>query len=221
MEKWISLSHVLETNTPGFGGEQGFFREEKSCICKGRNSNSEKWILANHHGTHVDCPYHFHNDGKKMTDYNDLDWIFNRTFLIEIPVSLDDIIQLNNYDFEKIPLECDFLIIKTGFEKVRAKSEYWKNNPGLAPEIGFWLRKQRPQLKAIGFDFISLTAYQNRPLGKEAHLAFLSPDDEHEGIRIIEDMKLSLLEKNPGLVLVSPLLVKDADGGPVNVWAKV
>lgn len=219
MENWISLSHIYNESTPGFGGEQGFFRETKSCIAHGKNSNSEKWVLFNHHGTHIDCPYHFDNDGKKLSDYTDNDWVFQNIFLLEISPGKDEIITLAT-EKDSIPLSTEFLILKTQFEIYRNDPTYWQNNPGLSPELGIWLREHRPNLKIIGFDFISLTAFQHRTIGKEAHLAFLKPTNEHDGIRIIEDMKLTNLRCAPKTILVSPLFVQNADGAPVNVWAK-
>jgi arylformamidase len=82
-------------------------------------------------------------------------------------------------------------------------------------------------VRAIGIDTISLTAFQNRPLGRQAHLAFLAPEENTNPtglknnipILIIEDMKLSGLKKTPQEVWVSPLLIHGADGVPVTVTA--
>ena len=56
------------------------------------------------------------------------------------------------------------MIYKTGFGKFRGKESYWKNNPGFAPEVAEILRDNFPNLRAVGMDFISLTAFQNREL---------------------------------------------------------
>ena len=211
MKKWIFLSHEYKTSTPGFGGVQGFFREEKSSIAKGRNSNSEQWTIFNHHGTHIDCPFHFDDNGKKVTDYNPSDWVFTSPYLLEVKADDNEILDLLS-ERNNIPLNSDILIIKTNFEKFR----YWKCNPGLAPELGTWLINNRPNIKVIGFDFISLTSFSNREIGKKAHIAFL-----FAGLRIIEDMKLSTLDFSPASIIVSPLLVQNADGAPVTILAEI
>ena len=135
--------------------------------------------------------------------------------------------------FDKIPVNTDLILVKTGFEKYRDDasstpndSVYIFHNPGWLPEAGIWLRENR-SIRAIGFDFISLTSYHNRPLGRQAHRAFLSaqPDGmdhdwNYDPIMIIEDMKLSELTETPELVIAAPLLFESADGSPATVLAK-
>ena len=75
-------------------------------------------------------------------------------------------------------------------------------------------------MRAIGFDFISLTAYQHREIGREAHRAFLAKYRDKPPIRIIEDMALAALSKAPSEVTVLPLFVRGADGAPVTVLAR-
>lgn len=218
MNTWKLLSHTLSLSTPGYGGSNSFSREIASSIANGNSSNSEIWRLSNHIGTHVDCPFHFSNEGKKITDYTDEEWFFKKPFLVSVQVNKDLLIDLKDVR-ENIPFDNDCLIIKTGFEEMRSDKNYWNNNPGLSPELGEWLRSARPKIKIIGFDFISLTAYQHREVGRTAHRAFLAPSIYHEGIRIIEDMKLSNLYSTPEKILVSPIFVNNADGSPVTVWS--
>lgn len=219
MKNWKLLSHPLALTTPGYGGQPGFQRETTSCIDHGKSSNSERWQLNNHIGTHVDCPYHFSNAGKKITDYQTNDWFFQSPFMVTIQALENQLITIEDLKVD-IPLDADCFLIKTGFELHRDEKLFWNNNPGLSPELGKWLRENRPAIKIVGFDFISLTAYQHRDAGRLSHRTFLSPDEKHDGIRIIEDMKLSALQTSPRLVLVSPLIVEQADGAPVTVWAQ-
>jgi len=78
----------------------------------------------------------------------------------------------------------------------------------------------------IGFDWISLTGYENRTPGREAHKAFLSSTinkiKNMNPVLIIEDMKLSDTPTELMNVLVSPLLYIQADGSPVSaVWENI
>ncbi|MCK5699959.1 MAG: hypothetical protein KAI29_02365, partial [Cyclobacteriaceae bacterium] len=73
-----------------------------------------------------------------------------------------------------------------------------------------------PKLKIVGFDFISLSSYQNRMLGREAHKKFLV---EHD-ILIIEDMNFSGLKGNISQLIALPIMIDQADGGPITVIAK-
>jgi kynurenine formamidase len=40
--------------------------------------------------------------------------------------------------------DCELLLVKTGFEKYRRKEIYWRNSPGLSPELAGFLRKKCP-----------------------------------------------------------------------------
>jgi len=73
----------------------------------------------------------------------------------------------------------------------------------------------------MGFDAISLTSFQHRELGREAHRAFLCPHKTHNPILIIEDMHLEKLTHTPASVICGPLMLKDADGVPVTVIAEI
>ncbi|HAG91205.1 MAG TPA: hypothetical protein DCL41_05005 [Bdellovibrionales bacterium] len=114
----------------------------------------------------------------------------------------------------------DFLLLRTGFEKRRGEESYWNNNPGFLPEVGFWLREEFPKVRAIGFDFISLTCFQKRELGREAHRAFLNPFKDKPPILIVEDMKLAHAPHTLRRIHLAPLMIENADGAPVTVLAE-
>lgn len=213
----VSLSHVLSELTPGYGGSVGFEQIIASQISEGASSNSKKWTLSNHIGTHIDFPLHFDDEGKSLSDFEASDWVFQTPFLLEYAAEAEELIPPSV--FESVPIDADFVILKTGFEAQRGNKEYWNNNPGLSPESGDWIRQNRPNLKVLGFDFISITSYQHRMVGREAHRRFLSPKFDGGPLRVVEDMKLAELHQSPKQLVVSPLLVKDADGSPVTVFA--
>ena len=127
---------------------------------------------------------------------------------------------------QKVPVETDLLLIRSGLETLRRSDPetYIFHGAGLVSVIGLWLRKNR-KLKMIGFDWISLTCYENRTLGRDAHKAFLSSTiNETKNLNpvlIIEDMKLSDAPTALMNVLVSPLLYWQADGSPVSVWGNL
>jgi kynurenine formamidase len=121
---------------------------------------------------------------------------------------------VENHD---IPVDTEFLIINTSFGSYREEVAYWNNNPGLSPSLAAPLKTRCPNLKAVGFDFISVSSYQNRLLGREAHKAFLLAND----ILLIEDMKLDEIQnKAIKSVTALPLLIDKIDGGPITIIAE-
>jgi arylformamidase len=218
--KKIYLSHYLSETTPGYGGSAAFFSMPISCICNGDSSNSQFWKLSNHIGTHVDLPRHFSETGATIDSYGADFWWFEFPYLQERAAEQGELISVEAW-IENIPKNCDLLLIKTGFEKYRLQDHYWSSNPGLTPELGKWLRQNRPSVRAVGFDLISLTSYLNRPLGRVAHRAFLDPLESGKPIVLVEDMSLKELHCSPKKVWISPLRVEGADGTPVTVFAEI
>ena len=216
----IWLSHSLAKDTPAYGGGVGLEIAQAKKLTVGDSCNAVNLKLSNHLGTHVDVPYHFIENGKTINDYSEIDWIFNNPLLIEILVSPGMVIEPEIIS-AVLPLNrdnIDLLLIKTNFEQYRQKEIYWKNGPAFSPELAGFLKQRFQDLKAIGFDTISLTSYQHRALGRKAHKSFLSTN-----IRIFEDMLLSTISSASYLkqVWAFPLRFDEADGAPCTIVAVI
>lgn len=218
--KKIFLSYCLSSDTPSFGNSDPLKIEKTKDMSCGDSCNQLRLTLSNHIGTHIDCPSHFDQNGKTIDQYQAEEWFFQKPFLLEINAKPGDLIQVENYA-ERIPKDTDFLIVKTGFCHQRSEKVYWENNPGLAPSSGSFLRQNFPRLRAIGFDLLSLTAYQHRAEGRKAHHEFLHAKNSGQPIMIVEDMDLTTLDKSPAEIMVIPLRGKSFDGAPVTVIAQL
>ena len=221
MSKWIYLSYPLNCKTPAYGGEDSLKIQGKKRMEKGDSCNTQYWSLSNHLGTHIDFPRHFFCDGKTSSDYPPEFWIFFSPFIIDIsPVEPGLIIQPEDVPLNGVPENMDMLIIKTGFSLLRDKDIYYKKNPGFAPGFAVFLRDHFPHLRVFGFDSISLSSFAHREIGHEAHRAFL---DHSHPILLLEDMDLSVIDNSFKLkqIIVSPLLVENADGAPCTIFADV
>ena len=219
------LSYLIKEDSPRYGDKGIVQLKKTNKISNGDTSNNSTLFFSAHLGTHIDAPFHFSKKGKVIDNYDADFWIFNKPYLIEYNAKEDQIINLNNI-YSKLlnmPSLTDILIIKTGFSTFRNsnRNKYIFHNPGIDPDIGFWLR-ENSSVRMIGFDFISLSSYQNRILGREAHKAFLDDfylkDSMVDPILIIEDMNLLNLKNCPDRIIVSPLRFKDSDGAPVTIF---
>jgi arylformamidase len=191
---------------------------KNSSISLGDSSNSNNLRFLNHSGTHIDFPYHFSDTGKSINDYSPAFWSFSKIHVVKVRVGIDEIIDEIKLSVKTIPGKTEFLIIQTGFESNRNRNVYWKNNPGISPQLANKLKLQCPNIKVLGFDFISLSSYQNRALGRKAHIEFLVNHD----ILIIEDMKLDQLVTNKIKEITAlPLLVDGIDGSPITIIATI
>lgn len=208
----------MDAFTPLYGGGKGISVKPDRSIDLGDTANTKNLAFQNHSGTHIDFPNHFFRDGLTSETYDASYWIFQRPSLICRDIEENIIIDLNEEELRDVPSDTDFLIFKTGFGKYRGREKYWKYNPGFAPAFADTLRKKFPALKVLGMDFISLTGYQNRELGREAHRCFLGGD---RPILLIEDMNLSQLVSSPKSISCLPLMIHGIDGAPVTIVAKI
>jgi arylformamidase len=207
----------MDHNTPLYGGSKGIKIEKLNDIEKGDSANTKKITLHNHSGTHIDFPNHFFEEGKMSNNYNANFWIFNNPFILNISAKKNQIILLDEIQLKTIPNNTDFLIINTGFYKLRNKKEFWNNNPGFDPKLAELLRSKLPNLKILGMDSISLTSYQNRVLGRKSHREFLGRND----ILLVEDMNLNNINGKITKIYCFPLLVDRVDGAPVTIIAEI
>lgn len=224
MKNNICLSHIIKQNTPSYGNRDRIFIRTNSSIKKGESANSSCWIFSNNHvGTHIDAPNHFSELGKKTYEIPINDFIFDKVQLIDIPchnAKLIDIEDLKRFN-QLIARDTELLLIRTGYEKFREEDKYWNDNPGLTPKLADYFRTNYPDLRCVGFDFISLSSWKYREVGKKSHKAFLCPSEGAKGILIIEDMALAKVLSPMKQVIVAPLFVEDGNGGSVTVFANI
>lgn len=217
-KKYIYLSHFLTPNTPTYGDRDKFSIQEISSISKGDTANSYSINFStNHLGTHIDLPKHFFENGMVLNDFDPGYWFYNNVSLVDIPKNKGELIITEDIVNTNIDKNCDILLIRTGFEKFRNERVYWEENPGVDPSVADYLRNKYPNIRTIGFDFISLTSFQHRELGKEAHRKFLGGKENF--ITIIEDMYLYDIKTYPKELVISPLLISEIDSCPVTVIA--
>ena len=217
MPEFRYLSHVLDRVVPAYGcmAAELTLRQTRS-VTAGDSCNTYWLGLENHLGTHVDAPAHFYDDGMSIAEYRPETWVFNCPCVVALPAEENELIGIAGLAGH-IPAGADMVLIQTGFQRLRGSREYSCCNPGLKPEVGSWLRREHPHVRAVGFDFVSLSSFQNRDLGHEAHRAFLDPHGVGTPTLIIEDMDLSCRLDGLQSVLVVPLRVAGMDSAPCTV----
>ncbi|KFD40918.1 hypothetical protein HX99_01390 [Peptococcaceae bacterium SCADC1_2_3] len=210
------LSYMIKKENPVYGQLSAELSSiSVKSIDAGDSSNVFRFTMENHWGTHIDCPGHFFEEGLKAADYPAETWFFKKPFILQLELKENEIISPEHIGL--IPEGSDLLIIQSGFSHFRGTEKYSLYNPGFKPETGTWLRREYPCVRAVGFDFISLSPYQNRELGREAHRAFLDPRGINSPILIIEDMDLSGNLSNLFWVWVVPLRIEELDSAPCTV----
>jgi kynurenine formamidase len=209
------LSHTLAIEkNPVYGGRKPI--EIMSCksIARGDSANVSSFKMENHWGTHVDAPNHFFNKGMKVFEYPPEFWIFKNPQVLPVSLGPSEVIK----EFPKgITPQTDLLLIQSGWCGRRHDEAYVMENPGIAPDAGFYLRRKYPALRAVGIDWISVSPYADRELGRLTHKAFLDPDGQNDPIVLIEDMELSFDLSSLREVVVFPLRMEGLDSAPCTV----
>ncbi len=217
------LSYPLDVNDPGFPGEPTLTLETCTSTDNGDVYNSSKIHLFNHFGTHFDAPRHFNPQGVSITQLPLDQFIYNKPLLLDIPKNTGEMIEPEDLqEYLASIQQADFLIIRTGLEKVRLQNpqEYAANGSAVSIQAAQYLIDNAANLKAIGFDFISLASPAHPEHGVKAHQIMLGMFSENF-ICIIEDMQLAHINKTVlQRVFALPLRVKGIDSSQVTVLAE-
>jgi kynurenine formamidase len=219
--KYRLLSYQLSEEAYTYGGIRPFSIKRLRSILKGDICNTYMMNMPTHMGTHIDCPNHFFNSGKKLSQYNIGDFIFSNPAVIDCPKKRNELVVADDIkrNLKKI-IGKDILLLRTGFYKFRPHIRYARENPGIEPGAARFIRERLISLKCIGIDTISVSPYSNRELGRRTHKILLQ-DYSFNGqpVRIIEDMDLSGNLKNINKVFVVLLFIESVDSAPCAVLA--
>lgn len=213
--KHMWLSHIINEGTPLYGGGSGISVKQEKAIELGDSCNTSVLTMPSHAGTHVDSPYHFLANGKRVDQYAPEDWFFHAPFVAFFSAKPGQLITPEDIPLPKqLDEATDMLLLCSGFESYRGTDVYWEAGPGLAPELAEYFVEHCPELIAVGMDFISISSLMHREKGRAAHRAFLE-----KGIMLFEDMCLSGISKDKRLekVVALPLRFAKADGAPVSI----
>lgn len=218
------LSHQLKVGDPGFPGEPTLTIEKSTRIADGDVYNSSILHLFNHFGTHFDAPAHFNPKGATISELSIDHFVYERPLLVDLPKGKGSLIEAADIAALLPQLEdADCLILRTGLEALRSAvpQEYAATGCAFSIDAAQYLLDHAPQLKAVGFDFISLASPAHPEHGVKAHQILLGKFSSNY-ICIIEDMALAHLDgQRLRRVFAMPLRVVDADSGQVTILAEL
>jgi len=160
--------------------------------------------ISSHMGTHIDAPYHFVENGKRLHEIP-LERLVGKATVFEIP----GVRSIGERELR--PLKWD------GVERVLFKTEnskHWQDGSFyeqfvyLEPEGAQFLIERGVQL--VGIDYLSIEKYKAEK--HRTHFALLEKD-----VVIIEGLDLSRVGPGEYSMVALPLNLLDTDGGPTRV----
>lgn len=197
------ITLTLSAEIPTWPGDPKFIMERFDKIEAGDNTNTTRFEMSAHTGTHVDAPYHFINHGKGV-DQLSLKILTGRVYVLH----LADLSVITAADLEKadIPPRTRRLLIRTRNSEYWAKGvkEFQTDFVGLTADAADYLVKRG--VKLIGVDYLSVAPYkQSRP----THEILL-----RNNVIIVEGLNLAEVAQGRYMLYCLPLKLKGADGAP-------
>ncbi|MEW9670958.1 arylformamidase [Ammoniphilus sp. 3BR4] len=196
----IDISQRLYTGVPVWPGDTPFSFQLTWTKEESGSVNVGQLQMSTHTGTHIDAPYHFDSNGKKVIEL-DLNLYVGTAKLVHIP-NQESIgaAELAHYDF-------------SGVKRVLIRTDSWEDPTRfpvkfcyLRPDIAPFLKERGIQL--IGLDVPSVDPMESNEL--DAHHALLANQ-----IHILEGTVLSGIKEGVYELIALPLPLEEADGSPV------
>lgn len=219
------LSYSLGPETPTFLDNPPVIFRQVSSILEGGISNWYEITTINHNGTHIDVPFHFWQNGPRLTDFTIEDFVFSHPLLIDIPKGDGELIRSSDLAPYKLQFaESDLLLIRTGAGRYRDTDpvRYGRRSPGFHPDAADVLLSSSSRLRALAFDFPSAASPLRIDEGVKFHQEVLGQTGRARYLFLIEDARIdaALSQTDLRRVLVVPLFLTNLDAAPCTVIAE-
>ena len=198
--EWIDITQPLSNDIAEWPGDQPFTYELTFTKEQTGSVNIGQVKMSVHTGTHVDAPFHYDNDGKRI---HELDLSLYMGNAVVVDVSGHPAIgrkELEGFDF----LGVERLLLKTGGHP--DPNTFPETYPVLNPDIGLFLKEQG--IRLLGVDVPSVDAVDSKTM--DAHHALYD-----NGVNILENIVLTAVTPGKYELISLPLALKGADGSPV------
>ena len=177
-----------------------------SRISSGAAANISKVTLSSHCGTHVDAPWHFEDDGKRLDEIPAERWI-GPAIVVDIPSGTERITAAT-LDGLAIPSGTTRLIFKTRWARRAHDAPFDEGYVAVTADGARWLLDHGIDL--VGIDSPSIECFDDH--AHVCHHTLLGA-----GMPIVEGLDLSKIEPGPYLLICLPLHLAGSDGAPARV----
>ena len=211
--KPVDLTLTISQNIPSFPGspKPHFIPWTK---IKKEKYNLEMLFLSTHTGTHVDAPYHFIKNGKKIHQIDPERFVCNAILIRakgmpNYKITKNDIAQFES-KYGSIPAK-SAVVFHTGWNKNLERKDFFEKNPGVSESAARYLSSKKISL--VGIDSPSIDIGSDTSFS--AHKILLKSD-----ILILENLcNLDKIKKTYFGIIALPLKLHSATGSPVRAVA--
>ena len=207
--KIIDHTLTISGKIPTFPGSPKPHFIEWETITK-NGYNLELLFLSSHTGTHIDAPFHFVKNGKKIHEILP-ERLVNEANLIKIRKKANQaIVKADIQKFEKKhgPIKSGTAVVFwTGWQKNLEKDFYFTKNPGLTVSAANYLVSKKINL--VGIDSPSIDLGSDSKFLVHHILA-------KNNILIVENLaNLEKINSDKFHLIIAPLKLKNATGSPI------
>ncbi|ETP68328.1 kynurenine formamidase [Planococcus glaciei] len=197
--KIYDISMELSGQTPEWPGDIPFQYELAATIEQSGSVNVGKVVTSTHIGTHVDAPFHYDDDGIKISELP-LDCYLTTAQVADVRGKTE----ITGSDLPAVEKGVTAILLKTDTWKDRTKfPETW---PLFDPSIAEWMTENG--IKLLGVDVPSVDTEHSKDL--PMHMAM----NRHNRF-ILEGIVLDEVPAGVYQLAALPLKIKGADGSPV------
>ncbi|UYX55032.1 arylformamidase [Bacillus thuringiensis] len=198
--QWIDISQPLNNDIATWPGDTPFSYEVSWSKEDSGSVNVGKLTMSIHTGTHIDAPFHFDNDGKKVLDL-DIQVYVGAARVIDV----SGLESIGKKELERFNLEgVERLLLRTSSHG--KAQEFPEKTPYLRADIAPFLSDKG--IRLIGVDVPSVDPLDDKELAAH-HQLF------KHGIHILENVVLEHVADGDYELIALPLALTDADGSPV------
>jgi kynurenine formamidase len=235
MPKIVDLTRTLTSNIPTYPGDPTFSAKPAFQFPHGDGARVHALHLGTHTGTHIDAPYHFYKNGKRINEVP-LDWLIGRPVVIDISSLVRDTESfriewehLAEYEekFRQAGQGDKILLIRTGWDFESYSSPDYFLHPYFTGGVAAKLLEHG--IRIFGVDTLNPDRTCLEPTLEEGEATENDPWALHHTILgsgglIVENLAYlyEITDETPGkewIVHFIPLKLGKLDGSPIRAYA--
>ena len=233
-DRIVDLTHSFDSDTIYWPTESGFklIRGPAGVTDKGYYYAANRFVSAEHGGTHIDAPIHFFKEGKTV-DQIPLERLIGEVIVVDVTgaCASDRDYQVSVEDLRRWETEHDrqlvdvIVLLRTGYgSRWGNRERYLGTNktgpsavvdlhfPGLAPRAARWLVDHRA-IKAIGIDTASIDYGQSQRF--QSHVTLF----KHNVPAFENVANLERLPTAGATIFALPMKIGGGSGAPLRIVA--
>jgi len=209
------MARIVDLTLPVYHGAPTMPLDPKCAVIVHHTIESMKYnitqlIISTHHGTHLDAPYHFFDDGTTVDKLDLHKCVGNARVLDFTGVSPRQSLTPDDLKpFESCVHPDSRIILRTDWWRRFPGKEYFSDGPMISPELAEWLAKKK--IAMLGLETPGVHPIE----WEKVHKILLGAE-----IVVVEGLAyLNKVKREQVFFIAAPLKLKGRDGSPVRAMA--